>query len=119
MIAVDTSVLVDLFRGRSTPAVERLKQLEKDQTPFSIPAICCQELLQGARDKREWNLLIDERWCERLSVAGGDVLSAAEMCRKLGEVDREIVEIYREIPAQRTLERLEKLKRGLRFYLEG
>ena len=57
MIIVDTSVLVDLFRGRSTGAVRTLELLEQQAEPFAIPAICCQELLQGARDAREWRLL--------------------------------------------------------------
>jgi predicted nucleic acid-binding protein len=57
VIVVDTSVLVDFFRGRATPAGERLRQLELDEVPFAIPAICCQEVLGGARDEREWDLL--------------------------------------------------------------
>lgn len=57
MIVVDTSVLVDLFRDVSNPAVERLCALEHAGEPFAIPAVCCQELLQGARDEGEWRLL--------------------------------------------------------------
>lgn len=58
MIAVDTSVLVDLFRGRSTPAADQLREMERDRVPFTIPAVCCQELLQGAGDDREWSVLL-------------------------------------------------------------
>ena len=57
MIIVDTSVLVELFRDRSTKAVRAFEQLEQQGIPFAIPAICCQELLQGARDERKWRLL--------------------------------------------------------------
>lgn len=57
MIVVDTSVLIDFFRGRDRPGAARLRRLEEERTPFLIPAICCQELLQGARDPREWDLL--------------------------------------------------------------
>jgi predicted nucleic acid-binding protein len=57
VIVVDTSVLVDLFRGADTPQVRLLEQLEQDRTPFALPAICCQELLQGALDASEWRLL--------------------------------------------------------------
>jgi len=57
MIVVDTSVLVDLFKGVSNPASDRLRRVEEDGAPFAIPAVCCQELLQGARDEREWTLL--------------------------------------------------------------
>ena len=59
MIVVDTSVLVDLFRGRHTAGADRLRALEHDGTPFSIPAICCQEVLQGARDRGEWKRVHD------------------------------------------------------------
>ncbi len=57
MIVVDTSVLIGFFRGDGSSSSGRLRALEEDGTPFSIPAICCQELLQGAKDKREWRLL--------------------------------------------------------------
>jgi hypothetical protein len=59
VIFVDTSVLVDLLHGRATAAVERLRGLELDGVPFAIPGICCQELLQGAKDESEWETLID------------------------------------------------------------
>jgi predicted nucleic acid-binding protein len=31
--------------------------MEREDTPFHIPAICCQEILQGAKDEREWEFL--------------------------------------------------------------
>ncbi len=57
MIVVDTSVLIDLFKGRLTPAVEYFKNLERDEVPIALPAVCCQELLQGAGNEKEWQLL--------------------------------------------------------------
>ena len=59
MIIVDSSVLVDLFRGRSTSATRSFERLEQQGMPFAVPAICCQELLQGARNAHEWRLLLD------------------------------------------------------------
>jgi len=58
-MAVDTSVLVDYFRGKETPATALLDRLELDDIPLGVPDICCQELLQGARDEREWGMLKD------------------------------------------------------------
>jgi len=58
VIVVDTSVLIDLFRGRDTSGVAALRRFEADGTPLAIPAVCCQEVLQGARDQREWKLLL-------------------------------------------------------------
>jgi predicted nucleic acid-binding protein len=57
LIVVDSSVLIDLFQGRATPATDRLQDLETDRIPFSIPVVCFQEVLQGAKDEREWTLL--------------------------------------------------------------
>jgi predicted nucleic acid-binding protein len=57
VIVVDTSVLVDLFKGAQTAATNRLRQMETEDVPFMIPVVCCQELLQGAKDQKEWSLL--------------------------------------------------------------
>ena len=57
MIIVDTSVLINLLRGRTTEAVKQLIRIEREDTPFYIPAVCCQEILQGAKGEREWEFL--------------------------------------------------------------
>lgn len=57
MIVVDTSVLIDYLRGSTTPATERLGAMEADDVPFAIPMVCYQEILQGARDEKEWRTL--------------------------------------------------------------
>ncbi len=59
MTIVDTSVLVDLFRGVPSPQVAELKSIDGGEGDLRIPVICCQELLQGARDEAEWRLLRD------------------------------------------------------------
>jgi len=66
MIVVDTSVLIAFLKGARTPAAERFAQIEEDEIPFAIPAICFQELLQGARDKREWRVLDEYLASQRL-----------------------------------------------------
>lgn len=68
MIFVDTSVLVDLFRGRETPAASLLERLEVDGVPFAVPAFCCQELLQGAKDEREWKTLHEYLGSQRIGT---------------------------------------------------
>jgi predicted nucleic acid-binding protein len=50
-------VLIDFFRGSPTQGAKKLHQLEVDSIPYSIPVICCQEILAGARDAEEWDLL--------------------------------------------------------------
>lgn len=57
MIVVDSSVLISFFRGLSTPGADRLAELELLGEPFALPVVCCQEVLQGARDEREWETL--------------------------------------------------------------
>ncbi len=66
MIVVDTSVLVGFLRGNTSPPSERLRRLEEEGTPYAIPVLCCQELLQGAKDSREWKLLMSYLQTQRV-----------------------------------------------------
>jgi len=63
--------------------------------------------------KREWNLLIDNRWCERLGLAQGDKLTAREFCERIRDRAGDITDIYREIPADRTAGRARDLQAGV------
>ncbi len=67
--------------------------------------------------KREYNLLIDQRWCERLGLREGDILTARELCRRIGQSAGDIRDIYRETPAERTAVRQSKLQRGIAEFL--
>ena len=69
--------------------------------------------------KREWNLLIDERWCARLGLAPGDRLSAREFCHKLQNSAGDLYDIYREVPRTMTDERRGKLAAGVARFLES
>ena len=66
MIVVDTSVLIDFFRGKTSAATERFRSLEREGIPFALPAICAQEVLQGAKDEKEWRLLAEYLGSQRL-----------------------------------------------------
>ena len=81
MIAVDTSVLIDFFKGETTPGVERLQEFETEGIPFALPMICGQELLQGARDQREWSLLHTYLSTQRLLEVSQGFLSYTEAAR--------------------------------------
>jgi hypothetical protein len=72
---------------------------------------------EAPSSKRQWNLLIDRRWCERLGVGQGDRLTAQEFCLRLRDRAGDITEIYRETPADRTAERADKLKKGVDRFL--
>ena len=67
--------------------------------------------------KREYNLRIDERWCERIGLTQGQRLTAREFCRLLRERAGDISDVYRENPPDRTEKRAEDLRRGIRCFL--
>ena len=69
MIVVDTSVLVDFFRGVDNPPAQELARLAEEEATLAIPLVCCQELLQGARDETEWQTLHDYLSTQELLTA--------------------------------------------------
>ena len=93
MIVVDTSVLVDFFRGTLTAAAERLRLMEDQSTPFALPAICCQEVLQGAKDAKEWGLLLSYLETQRILYPKASWASHAEAARIFFECRRRGVTI--------------------------
>ena len=72
---------------------------------------------EAPSSKREWNLMIDRRWCERLAIEEGDRLTASEFCEKLRDLAGDITDIYREIPSDRTAERASHLVEGVKRFL--
>lgn len=68
MIIVDTSVLINTLRGLKTSSVERLRLIDREKTPFYVPAICCQEILQGARNQGEWDDIYNNLSTQRILV---------------------------------------------------
>lgn len=107
MIIVDTSVLINLLRGRTTVAAERLTRIELEDTPFHIPAICCQEILQGAEDESEWEFLYRNISTQRILVPEDPFqthIGAARIffeCRRKGMTIRSVADC---IVAQLALE---------------
>ncbi|MCK4275651.1 MAG: hypothetical protein KAX78_04000, partial [Phycisphaerae bacterium] len=68
--------------------------------------------------KRQWNLLIDQRWCERVGITQGVQLTARQFTKLLGERAGDISDIYREIPPPRNCERAKNLQEGIKRFLE-
>jgi hypothetical protein len=68
--------------------------------------------------KREWNLIIDRRWCKRLNIKQGDKIPIMEFCCLLKENADALIEIYKENPVDLTLNREYNLKQGLKKYLQ-
>jgi predicted nucleic acid-binding protein len=57
MILVDTSVLIQFLRGDENDKVTIFERLIKDNQPFGISVYTYAEVLQGARDDREYRKL--------------------------------------------------------------
>ena len=72
---------------------------------------------QAPESKRENNLLIARRWCERLGLQQNDELTARELCLRIRDRAGDIEDIYREIPSDRTSDRQAKLTRGIIKFL--
>ena len=57
MILVDTSVLIDFFKGvRSAPS-NKFRKVLTQRIPFGITSLIYQEVLQGAKSEQEYSLL--------------------------------------------------------------
>lgn len=59
MILVDTSVLIDFFRGRDNAACRKFKTILDQKIPYGITSLIFQEILQGAKTEKEFALLKD------------------------------------------------------------
>lgn len=109
---VDSSALIPFLRGDSTPQVELLEHYESDRIPYAIPAVCAQEVLQGAADEREWKLLKDYLSVQQLAYPEQSIsthLKAARIyfdARRKGIILRSTIDC---LIAQLALERKESL----------
>ena len=57
MILVDTSVIIDSFKGLKNDKVELFRKILIYKIDYGISAYTYQEILQGARDEHEFNRL--------------------------------------------------------------
>ncbi len=57
MILVDTSVLIDFFKGVDNSATIKLIEIIEKNIPFGITSLIYQEVLQGAKTVAEFKLL--------------------------------------------------------------
>jgi hypothetical protein len=62
--------------------------------------------------KRKYNLLLDERWCERLGLKEGDRLTAREFCRRLIDLPGDFTSTYAEEPEDDTAARERDVRTG-------
>jgi predicted nucleic acid-binding protein len=78
---IDTSVLVDFLSGRETNATSLFERMVAKQQTFYLTSIVVQEILQGARDTREWDTLDRYLRGQLLANPEGGVETAAAAAR--------------------------------------
>jgi predicted nucleic acid-binding protein len=98
MILVDTSVLIDFFKGVSNTPADRMREILTHQIPFGITSCIYQELLQGAKSEKEYALLRDYLSSQRF-FHPRDVVKSYEdaaniylACRKKGVTLRSTID---------------------------
>lgn len=57
MILVDTSVLIDFFKGRDNEPSRKFREVLQKEIPFGITSAIYQEVLQGVGSEREFRIL--------------------------------------------------------------
>jgi predicted nucleic acid-binding protein len=80
--------------------VERLVSLEAEGIPFLLPGLCFQEVLQGARNEREWGLLEEYLGSQELLFSSNPAVTYREAariyydCRRRGLTIRSSVDCF-------------------------
>ena len=57
MILVDTSVLIDFFKGAKNRTIDKFRSVLLQKIPFGINSFIYQEVLQGAKTEEEYKRL--------------------------------------------------------------
>ena len=98
MILVDTSVLIDLFKGNDNKVVYVFQEVIQQQVPFAITSLIYQEILQGARTRKEYIILNKYLSTQRFFHPKDQLVSyagAADIyfsCRKMGVIIRSTID---------------------------
>ena len=66
MVLVDTSVIIDYLRGAENTKTRLFESIANQKLPYGISAFTFQEVLQGARDEREYAVLKDYLSTQRI-----------------------------------------------------
>ncbi len=96
MYLVDTSVLIDFLKGRETKQSKKLEKIMLNQIPFGISAFTYQELLQGAKNKKEYEKLKRYLSTQKIYYPTHETFDASAhlffSCRKKGITIRGIID---------------------------
>ncbi len=86
MILVDTSILIDYFRGIENRAIEIFNTVLDRNLPFGINQLIYLEVLQGSRTEKDYKMLkkyLDTQVFFELKKGKDSYAEAAEMYLKL------------------------------------
>jgi predicted nucleic acid-binding protein len=98
MILVDTSVLIDFFKGVKTEGGKKFEMVLQRGIPFGINSFILQEVLQGAASEKEFSLLREYLSTQRfydLKDPVDSFINAAKLymeCRKKGITIRSTID---------------------------
>lgn len=98
MVLVDTSIWIDYLGPRPGTGAARLDALVASGAPFALTPVILQEILQGARSRREFRRLRDTLITQRFIFPRDPVrsyVSASEIyfrCRRAGVTPRSTID---------------------------
>jgi len=96
MYLIDTSVLIDFFKGKETKQSQKLEKIIRNQIPFGISIFTYQELLQGAKDEKEFEKLKKYLSTQKIYYPTHDTFEASAYlffsCRKKGITIRSTID---------------------------
>lgn len=99
MILVDTSVMIAFLKGIKNQQTDKLETIIENELPFGINDFIYQEVLQGAKTEKEFNLLKEYLGTQRffaLKHGRKSYEMAAELyfkCRKNGITVRSTIDL--------------------------
>ena len=97
MYLVDTSVLIDFIKGTETVQSKKFELILQEQIPFAISAFTYQEVLQGAKNEKEYDRLNDYLSTQKIIYPSKESYEAAAKlfftCRKSGITIRSTIDL--------------------------
>jgi len=96
MYLIDTSVLIDFFKGKETKQSKKLEKIIVNKIPFGISIFTYQELLQGAKDEKEFEKLKQYLSTQKIYYPTHETFEASAYlffsCRKKGVTIRSTID---------------------------
>jgi predicted nucleic acid-binding protein len=88
VILVDTSVLIGYLRGHAGPKIDLFEQVLERKIPFGISVFTYLEVLQGAKDENEWNVLRDYLGTQQIYYLKREIESYEQAARLFVDLRR-------------------------------